>query len=175
MKRALILFITIMLYLPLLAQDRITVSTVHPRTRQSIAVDPVLAPLGTLTAEVERTLFSPKTSVGLSGWYEYDNVRARWLYAKVMVYPGGEALKGCGIGLTSGLLTAYQEENDGKREHETAPILGIMTQYNWLPGSSETILVGLGIGGRVTLKRLDDGSPLNRFDGHVRLVLGWML
>ena len=66
------------------------------RPRQLVAINPIFIPFGTLTAEYEfrATAFA---SLGLSGWYEYDDVRARWLYLKALVYPWGDAPSGLSV------------------------------------------------------------------------------
>lgn len=43
--------------------------------QQTIAINPIFAPLGTITAEYERTV-SEHLTVGVSGWYEYKEVKA---------------------------------------------------------------------------------------------------
>jgi hypothetical protein len=55
----------------------------------------VFIPFGTVSAEYEFAITSI-SSVGLSAWYEYREVRARWAYLKALVYPWGVAMQGFG-------------------------------------------------------------------------------
>ncbi len=143
--------------------------------RQSVAGNPVFMPFGTINLEYERIL-STHATAGVSGWYEYSDIRARWIYAKYMYYPGGTALKGFACGITAGFLRGYREDDDDKdiRNKEDTPTAGIMIQYNWLFGENKKLLVGIGAGARSALKDIDDNSPMERFDGDGRLELGWL-
>ena len=136
----------------------------------SLAVNPVFAPFGTLTAEYEGAV-APAFTLGISAWYEYQDVRARWLYAKLLYYPGGTALRGFGLGPTVGVIRAYREEDAVDQvEHESATLLGLMAQYDLV--LFDRLLLGAGIGGRVVAAEIGERSPLRRFDGDVRLVAG---
>jgi hypothetical protein len=140
---------------------------------QSIAVNPVFLPFGTATVEYERTLASPHLTAGLSAWYEYKDVKARWVYAKCMYYPGSSALEGFSCGPTLGYIIGYRKDDQPeKRENESTLMAGAMAQYNFLVGANDNILIGVGAGVRTVLTKIDDASPLSRVDGDARLVLG---
>jgi hypothetical protein len=141
-----------------------------PVREHSVAVNPVFAPLGTVTAEYEGVV-APALTLGLSGWYEYRDVEARWLYAKTLYYPGGTALRGLGLGFTAGVIWAYADDDavDTMAE-DSAPLVGLMAQYDLV--LFDRLLLGVGIGGRVVAAEIADDSPLRRFDGDVRLVAG---
>lgn len=171
MKNYAVLLILLLLCGTLPAQEPQTATTNVPQ--QTVAVNLLALPFGTATAEYEHVLFSPKTSLGVSGWYEYDNVVARWAYLKAMYYPGGTALKGLGIGITAGVIRYYRDDDKPDQlAKDTSPMAGVMVQYNWLPGARDKYLIGVGIGGRAALKDLADNSPLKRFDGDARIVCG---
>jgi len=141
--------------------------------RHALGINPIFAPLGTVTGEYEVRLFSPATSLGLSAWYEYKDVRARWVYVKALVYPWGVALRGLGVGLTVGALRAYREpEQLTQMATDSAATLGIIAQYNFVFGPNDLLLVGLGLGGRTPLKSIPDNSPLSRVDGDGRIIAG---
>jgi hypothetical protein len=143
---------------------------------QSVAVNPIFLPFGTATVEYERLIAGQSLTAGVSAWYEYDNVKARWVYAKCMYYPGGAALEGLSFGPTAGYLVGYRKDDEPqKRQSEGTATVGAMVQYNWLFGSHNNILAGIGVGGRAALKPLDDASPMKRVDADVRLVLGIIL
>lgn len=143
--------------------------------RQYFAGNPVFMPFGKINLEYERSL-STHTTAGISGWYEYRDIRARWVYAKYMYYPGGTALKGLACGVTAGFLRGYREDDNDTsvRDKEDTPTAGVMLQYNWLYGKKKQLLVGIGAGARSALKDIDDNSPMERFDGDGRLELGWL-
>jgi hypothetical protein len=132
----------------------------------AIAVNPVFAPLGTLAGEYEGAV-SPSLSLGISGWYEYRDVEARWLYAKGLYYPGGVALRGLGVGPLVGVTWAYPDDDS---EAESAPIVGLLAQYDLV--LYDRFLLGAGISGRMVAAEIPDGSALQRFDGEVRIVAG---
>jgi hypothetical protein len=115
-------------------------------------------------------------AAGIFGWYEYSDVKARWVYAKCMYYPGESVLQGFACGLTAGMLRGYRDDDDDVdiRDHEDTPIAGIMLQYNRLVGKRKQLLLGIGVGGRSALKDIDDNSPMERVDGDGRLVVGWL-
>jgi len=142
----------------------------HPT--QLVAINPVFIPFGTLSAEYEFRI-TALASLGLSSWYEYDDVRARWLYLKALVYPWGNAPSGFSLGPTFGLLRAYREPDAlDQLPHDTAPTAGAMAQYNFLFGPDDLYLLGVGIGGRTPLLHVSADSPIQRLDGDVRLVAG---
>ena len=159
------------------AADRVAASSAapvadSPSPQHAIAINPVFIPFGTLTGEYEfrATRF---TTLGLSGWYEYRDVRARWAYLKALVYPGGQALRGLGLGLTAGVIRAYPDPADAAGPpSDIAPTLGAMAQYNYLFGPNDICLLGAGIGARTPLQHIPDDSPLERVDGDVRIVAG---
>ena len=129
-------------------------------------------PFGTLSGEYE-VRATRLTTLGLSGWYEYRDVRARWLYLKALVYPWGRALSGLGLGLTAGVLRAYRDPADtADMPSDTAPTLGAMAQYTYLFGPDDVCLLGAGIGARTPLEHIAEDSPLKRVDGDVRIVAG---
>jgi hypothetical protein len=142
------------------------------RPTQLIAINPVFIPFGTLSGEYEFRV-TALASLGLSGWYEYARVRARWLYLKALVYPWGEAPSGFSLGPTVGLLRAYREPDAlDQPPHDSVPTVGAMAQYNFLFGPDELYLLGVGIGGRTPLLHVSADSPIERLDGDVRLVAG---
>jgi len=152
------------------------ISTTGTAYKQTIALNPIFIPFGTITAEYEHHLFSQATTLGISGWYEYKDIKARWIYLKAMYYTGGSSLKGLGLGLTAGVLRAYRDkEKPQQLAQDTTPILGALVQYNWLFGKRDNILTGIGLGGRASLKQATDNSPLTKFDGDLRLVFGILL
>lgn len=139
---------------------------------QLVAINPVFIPFGTLSAEYEFRV-TPLASLGLSGWYEYADVRARWLYLKALIYPWGNAPSGFSLGPTLGLLRAYREPDAlDQRPSDTAPTVGVMAQYNFLFGPDDLCLLGVGIGGRTPLLHVSEPSPIESLDGDVRLVAG---
>lgn len=146
---------------------------VDHRPNYSVAVNPVFVPLGTLSAEYEMSVFRPMTTLGVSGWYEYRDVRARWVYLKALVYPWGVALRGFGLGATFGVIRAYRDPNEPTQlAEETAPTIGAMAQYNFVFGPNDLILVGVGLGVRTPLTLIAEDSPLHRVDGDGRVVTG---
>ncbi len=142
---------------------------------QYVAGNPIFIPFGTINLEYERSL-GTHTTAGISGWYEYHDVKARWVYAKYMYYPGGTPLKGFACGLTAGILRGYRGDDEEKtvKEKEDTPTAGVMFQYNWLFGKKKRLLAGIGVGARSALNDIDDNSPMERFDGDGRLELGWL-
>jgi|SRR6185369_2503588 len=143
------------------------------RPRHAVAVNPVFVPFGTLSAEYELRAFRPMTTLGVSAWYEYRDVRARWVYLKALVYPWGVALRGLGLGVTFGVIRAYRDPAEpAQLAEDTAPTVGAMAQYNFVFGPSDRILIGLGLGARTPLMLIKDGSPLHRLDGDGRVVTG---
>lgn len=143
---------------------------------QTIALNPIFAPLGTITIEYERTFLKEDLSFGISGWYEYKDVRARWIYLKGMYYIGGKSLRGFAFGVTIGMIRWYREKNAvNQLQEDTTPIVGAMIQNNWYIGEDDNILIGIGFGSRVALKQSSTNSPLHKFDGDVRLVMGILI
>ena len=139
----------------------------------ALAVNPVFVPFGTLSAEYEMRAFRSMTALGVSGWYEYRDVRARWVYLKALVYPWGVALRGLGLGVTLGVIRAYRDPAEpAQLAQDTAPTIGAMAQYNFVFGPNELILVGVGLGVRTPLALIKDNSPLHRLDGDGRIVTG---
>ncbi len=146
------------------------------QAQQTMALNPIFAPLGTITIEYERSFFPSGITLGISGWYEYNNVRARWIYVKGMYYPNGMMLRGFAFGITAGGIRYYREKNTSNQlSEDTSPMLGVMVQYNWYVGPKENILLGSGFGSRFALKEFGQNSPLRRYDGEIRLVLGLIL
>jgi hypothetical protein len=145
----------------------------HESFTQSIACNPVFLPFGTATVEYEHAVVTPHFTAGLSAWYEYANVKARWAYVKCMYSPGSSTLTGFSCGPTVGYLVGYRKDNQPeKRPNESTLTAGAMVQYNWRAGAEGNILIGIGAGAHVALKKIDDASPLARVDGDVRLVAG---
>jgi hypothetical protein len=143
------------------------------RPSYALAVNPVFIPFGTLTAEYEMNVFRPMTALGVSAWYEYRDVRARWVYLKALIYPWGVALRGFGLGVTFGVIRAYRAPSElAQLAEDTAATVGAMAQYNFVFGSNDLILVGVGLGGRTPLKVIAEDSPLQRVDGDARIVTG---
>jgi hypothetical protein len=153
-----------------------------PHLTQAIAVNPVFPLFGTLSVEYEHALGGTPVTVGVSGWYEFRDVKARWVYGKAMYYLRGTPLHGPALGITGGVMRAYAADDDGAPRplvppeaadtmgYDTTPTLGAMVQYNGI--IHDWLVVGLGIGGRVAVIDVADDSPLHRFDGDVRLVVG---
>jgi hypothetical protein len=148
-----------------------TAAAAQPReVRQTVAVNPISIPFGTLTAEYERAL-APSLAVGLSGWYEIKEVQARWAYAKVLVYPWKRAPAGLSFGVTAGVIRWYRQGDEPDlMAHDTAPIAGLMAQYNLV--IRRRVLLGAGLGGRMALAEIPRDSPVQRFDADLRLVVG---
>lgn len=170
MNKLNVALIILIFSLPLIGGERIEAESKN----NTVALNPVFAPLGTVTMEYEHACMSPKTSIGVSAWYEYKEVRARWIYAKALYYPKGVALNGLALGCTMGVLRGYREENhDDQMKNDTTPIMGLMLQYNWFLGTDTKILLGIGMGGRVAIKNLSNDSPLPKYDGDVRMVMGY--
>lgn len=145
----------------------------EPRPSYAVAVNPVFVPFGTLSAEYEMRAFRPMTTLGVSAWYEYRDVRARWAYLKALVYPWGVALRGLGLGVTLGVIRAYRDPTEPTQlAEDTAPTVGAMVQYNFVFGPSDRILVGVGLGARTPLALIKEDSPLHRLDGDGRIVTG---
>lgn len=71
-----------------------TATTIPHIPQQTFAINPLFLPFGTATAEYEHVLLSDKTSLGVSGWYEYDNVKARWAYLKLCIIQAEMLCKG---------------------------------------------------------------------------------
>jgi hypothetical protein len=139
---------------------------------QLVAINPIFIPFGTLSAEYEFRV-TARASLGLSGWYEFDDVRARWLYLKALIYPWSDAPNGVSLGPTLGLLRAYREPTAVDQvPRDTTPTIGAMAQYNFLFGPADLYLLGVGIGGRTPLLHVSANSPIERLDGDVRLVAG---
>jgi hypothetical protein len=139
---------------------------------QLVAINPVFIPFGTLSAEYEFRV-TALASLGVSGWYEFADVRARWLYLKALVYPWGNAPSGLSLGPTLGLLRVYREPDAlDELPRDTVPTVGAMAQYNFLFGPDDLCLLGVGIGGRTPLLQVSADSPIERLDGDVRLVAG---
>jgi hypothetical protein len=112
---------------------------------QTIAVNPVFPFFGTLNLEYEHGLADTPVTIGLSGWYEFRDVKARWLYGKALYYLRGTALRGAAIGITGGVLRAYSDPDDADTmDHDTTPTAGAMVQYNGVIG--DWLVVGFGIG-----------------------------
>jgi hypothetical protein len=155
--------------------EKVSAQTPETLHNQSFSANALFIPFGTISAEYERIIHSPKTTLGFSGWYEYKDVKARWTYAKMMYYPGGIALSGFAFGLTAGVIRSYSDKDSEKEieEHDTSPTVGAMIQYNWLPGSKDRLLIGFGLGSRCAVKSIGDNSPLKQFDGDGRIVVGW--
>jgi len=143
--------------------------------QQSLAFNPVFVPFGTANAEYEHALFTPKSSLGVAGWYEFMDVKARWCSVRALYYPFTDALDGFGFGLSAGVMQAFGDEKKGEMKQDLAPVAGVIAQYNWLLGADKHYLIGIGMGATVTLKSCKDDSPLNRFDGFLRLVAGYAL
>jgi hypothetical protein len=142
----------------------------------SVAINPLFLPFGTVTIEYEQRISAPDVTLGISGWYEYDNVLARWIYVKGMYYTSGIALQGFAVGATAGFIRSYRKQTEPlKRAADNAPIVGIMVQNNWRFGETDTYLFGIGFGARMSVKSISPDSPLRRFDGDVRLVVGLTL
>jgi hypothetical protein len=140
---------------------------------QTIGINPVLPFTGTINAEYERQLPLENISIGLTGWYEFKDVEIRWAYLKSMYYPFGEVMKGLGFGPTLGVITAYRDKNKPEQmENDISLSLGALIQYNWYLGKNNNFLIGAGLGGRAILKNYSDNSPLQRFEGDVRLTIG---
>jgi hypothetical protein len=143
------------------------------RPSYALAVNPVFVPFGTLSAEYEMSAFRPMTTLGVSAWYEYRDIRARWLYLKALVYPWGVALRGLGLGVTFGVVRAYREPTEpAQLAQDTAATIGAMAQYNFVFGPNDLMLIGVGLGARTPLALIAKDSPLNRLDGDGRIVAG---
>lgn len=140
---------------------------------QEVAINPLFAPFGTFSAEYQNA-FRSDLSAGVHVWIEVVDVESRFGYAKLLYRPFKRHLESLGIGPTFGVITRYKEDEDsGDRDHETAPTLGIMAEYNWLVGAKKNILLGVGFNAHRVIKHLDDLSPLRTFDGDLRLMLGY--
>jgi hypothetical protein len=162
----------------------VSADTEEPLLTQTIAVNPVFPLYGTLSVEYEHALGGTPVTVGVSGWYEFEDVKARWVYGKAMYYLRGTPLRGPALGITGGVLRAYAAADDAggaprplvppddadAMGYDTTPTVGAMVQYNGI--IRDWLVVGLGIGGRVAVIDIADDSPLHRLDGDVRLVLG---
>ena len=139
----------------------------------AVAFDAVLLPLGTVNLEFEKALPLTNLSAGLSGWYEYKEVKARWAYGKLLYYPFSKSLQGLALGPLAGVLRYYRQEDQvDKTEKDTSLMLGAIGQYNWLLGSSDRFLIGFGLAVRTAVKKIEPASPLKRVDGELRLVAG---
>jgi len=152
----------------------VVLAAVQPSQAQSaLAFDPVLMPLGTVNVEFETALPMQKLSLGASGWYEYKEVEARWAYGKILYYPFGKTFQGLALGPLAGILRYYRQEDEAdKMEKDTSLMLGAIGQYNWLLGSNDRFLIGVGASVRTAVKEIKPESPLKRVDGELRLVAG---
>lgn len=152
----------------------VVLAAVQPSHGQNaLAFDPVLMPLGTVNVEFETALPMKNLSMGVSGWYEYKEVQARWAYGKILYYPFGKTFQGLALGPLAGVLRYYRQEDEAdKMEKDTSLMLGAIGQYNWLLGSNDRFLIGVGASVRTAVKEIKPESPLKRVDGELRLVAG---
>lgn len=152
----------------------VVLAAVQPSQGQNaLAFDPALLPLGTANLEFETALPMEKLSLGVSGWYEYKEVEARWAYGKILYYPFGKTFQGLALGPLAGVLRYYRQEDEAnKMEKDTSLMVGAIGQYNWLLGSNDRFLIGVGAAVRTTVKEIKPESPLKRVDGELRLVAG---
>jgi len=152
----------------------VVLAAVQPSHGQNaLAFDPVLVPLGTVNLEFETALPVQKLSLGVSGWYEYKEVEARWAYGKILYYLFGKTFQGLALGPLAGVLRYYRQEDEAnKMEKDTSLMLGAIGQYNWLLGSNDRFLIGVGAAVRTAVKEIKPDSPLKQVDGELRLVAG---
>ncbi|MBN1541113.1 hypothetical protein JW992_03135 [candidate division KSB1 bacterium] len=141
--------------------------------RQSLAANELFIPFGTLHIEYEHTLPMPSTTLAISVWHEFKDVKARWISIKSLFYPGGLPLKGLGIGFSFGVIRGYGRSHENSHSsRDTLPTFGTVLNYNWLFGHKQRFLMGIGFNGRSSIGKIEDASPLKRFDGEGRLVFG---
>lgn len=151
------------------AQDT---SAAAPSRHNLLAVDPLLIPFGTVNAEYAHQIFSSDFSIGAACWIEYRDVETTWYQFRVQYALTGRPFDGLSVGISGGVLHAYSDAAD-KRAHDSAPVVGALAHYNWLLGSSERWLLGVGLGAEVPLEKLAADSPLPKVNGNFRLVAGW--
>ena len=154
-----------------------------PPPRTAIATNPVAIPFGVVTLDVERAVGHAGITVGVGGTWLTDDRDTRWADARVMYYPNETPLRGFAIGLTAGVVSEEGEPDVIVCElpgacapfdygSQTAPTIGVRTDYNWLVGKRRRMLVGIGLGAKRVLRRADENSFLEQVYGDGRFVIG---
>lgn len=133
--------------------------------RQSVALNPLALVFKIFTGEYERALGNAKSfGVSASHWGSDDNdgfgndVAYLSVDAKFRLYFGEDALRGFSVGATAGYtqLSGTVTRNDGTiTERPNAFSAGAILDYNWVMGTGDKYLVGVGIGAK-RLFGLDD-------------------
>lgn len=155
--------------------------------RFTLGGSPFLPIAGVVSGEWERAVGARGVSVGVGGLADFSGSEERFssLQAKVKYYPNEVTLKGFAIGVTVGVLSAYDRESGflcdfpgcvpiaERDRRDTKPTFGVVLDYNWLVGRQRRLLVGAGIGVRRVLGDVGGDSPLNEVWPDGRLVLGW--
>jgi hypothetical protein len=151
---------------PCFAQDR-------PQIRsQSIAINPVFAPLGTIHLEYEYAPSKHPVTVGAATWLEYRDIQDNWFHLRVLYYPGNKVFEGFAAGVTAG-YHRWDSDEVNTVSRESAPVAGAAAQYNWLLTNDKRLVAGLGFSAEVPLKQRGERSPISKVNSNLRLVVGW--
>lgn len=147
------------------------------RPRVTVATNPIAIPFGAFSAEIEAAVGGAFTA-GVGGTLDSDSDNLSWAQAKLKYYTSGLPLAGFAVGATAGFTHAreltscdgQQPLNCGPRS-ESAPMIGVVLDYNWLVGPSRRVVLGAGIGAQRVFTDFRDQIDQNQLDG--RLVIGW--
>ncbi len=110
---------------------------------------------------------------GLGSLTAADDDRYLTFEFKARYYPGEVVLRGFSVGLSAGSLrysTLVDNSAIGPRfgsrtrQQLTAPTIGVLTDYNWLLGTSHRFLVGTGLGAKRILASRDDRARVGDLD-----------
>ncbi len=140
-----------------------------------IGINPMGIPFDIGSVEVESGVAQGITLGGLASITAVDNDRYVSFDFKARYYPSEVVLHGFSLGLSVGSLRYSTIGGDSaKRQILTAPTIGVLTDYNWMLGTSRRFLVGTGLGAKRILATRSDRDRVNINQAYLtaRFVVG---
>ena len=142
-----------------------------------IGINPMGIPFDVGSVELESGVAQGITIGGLASITAVDNDRYVSFDFKTRYYPSEVVLRGFSLGLSVGSLrysTTRDSANLTTREILTAPTIGVLTDYNWMLGTSHRFLVGTGVGAKRILAAKSDRNRVGLDQAYLtaRFVVG---
>jgi hypothetical protein len=129
------------------------------RNRTYVGINPLGVPFEIFTAEIESGVAQGITLGGTVSHIDVDNDRYTSADFKFRYYPGDVVLRGFSIGANLGFLRYSNVVSDSAgstRQSLDTPVLGLLTDYNWMLGSQGRLLIGTGLGAERILASAED-------------------
>jgi hypothetical protein len=141
-----------------------------------LSFQPLNAMLTIYSAEYERRVGTSMT-FGVGGTYwdagSEDNVKYNSGDIKLRYYPSGQALAGFSLGASAGFASVTGNDGAGTERTEGVPSFGVLLEYQWLMGQTNSFGLALGAGAKKLFIEEADVANVVVAYPTARVSIGW--